>query len=47
MKFNLDHADECAAIYQKTIDEKAADITTRETDQIKACKSAGLYPPGR
>jgi len=47
LKFKLDHADECAAIYRKTIDEKAADITTREAEQIKACQSAGLYPPGK
>ena len=45
LKFKLDHADDCAAIYRKTIDEKAADITTREAEQIKACQSVDLYPP--
>jgi hypothetical protein len=45
LQFKLDHADDCAAIYQKTIDEKAADTTTRESEQIKACRSADLYPP--
>jgi hypothetical protein len=47
LKFRLDHADDCAAIYRKTIDEKAADITTREAEQIKVCKDADLYPPGK
>jgi hypothetical protein len=45
LTFNLQHADECAVIYKKTIDEKAADITTRESEQIKACQSVDLYPP--
>jgi hypothetical protein len=45
LKFKLDHVDGCAAVYRKTIDEKAADITTREAEQIKACQSVDLYPP--
>jgi len=41
------HADECAAVYKKTIDEKVSELTTRESEQIKACQSAGLYPPDK
>ncbi|MGA2723858.1 MAG: hypothetical protein ABSG79_15790 [Bryobacteraceae bacterium] len=47
LEIKLKHADECAAVYQKTIDEKASDVTTRETEQIKACQSIDLYPPAK
>lgn len=39
------HADDCLVVYTGTIDKKVADLTTRESDQIKACKSIDLYPP--
>jgi hypothetical protein len=45
LKLKLEYADACAAVYQKTIDERAADITTRESELIKTCRSADLYPP--
>lgn len=41
----LQHADDCAKIYKDTVDKKVSDLTTRETDMIKACKSIGSYPP--
>ena len=45
LKLKLEYADACAAVYQKTIDERAADITTRESELITTCRSADLYPP--
>ena len=45
LKSRLIHADDCLAMYQNTIDKKTSDLTTRESDQIKACKSIDLYPP--
>lgn len=47
LRARLDHADECTAVYRKTIDQKTSDLTMRESEQIKACQSAGLYPPGK
>jgi predicted nucleic acid-binding Zn-ribbon protein len=47
LKSRLEHADDCVAVYNKTIDEKVSDITTRESEQIKACKSLDLYPPNK
>jgi hypothetical protein len=43
----LKNVDACLAVYSKTIDEKAADITTRESELIQACKILSLYPPGK
>jgi len=79
LRAKVSHADECVAVYSKTIDKKrattlhrsvygsflrgirnglcrlwlpwrraqalAVDVTNREAEQIKACKSMGLYPP--
>ncbi len=41
----LKRADDCVAVYKKTIDEKVSDLTNRESEQIKACKAIDLYPP--
>jgi hypothetical protein len=41
----LQYVDKCLAVYHKTIDERAADITTREAELIKECKSFDMYPP--
>jgi hypothetical protein len=40
----LQHADDCAKVYKGTVDKKVSDLTTRETDMMKACKSIGSYP---
>jgi hypothetical protein len=45
LKQQMDHADECAALYRSTIDKKVSDMTTRKTDNVKACKAMDLYPP--
>jgi hypothetical protein len=45
LKVRMDHADDCLAVYNTTIDKKTGDLTTREADQITACKLADLYPP--
>jgi hypothetical protein len=45
LELKLKIVDACAAVYQKTIDEKAADITTREAELIKECRSLDSYPP--
>jgi hypothetical protein len=42
----LAYVDDCTAIYQKTIDMKQSDLTTRQADQVKACKALDLYPLG-
>jgi hypothetical protein len=42
---NLGRVDPCLAVYKSTIDKKISDLTTRESDQIKACKALDLYPP--
>jgi hypothetical protein len=39
--------DSCLATYHKTIDKKNADLTVRESEQVKACQSLDLYPPAR
>ena len=44
-KMRLDHVDECLAVYNKTIDKKISDLTTRDVDSVAACKAAELYPP--
>ena len=45
LKLRMEYADQCLAIYTTTIDKKASDLTTRETEQLQACRSANLYPP--
>jgi hypothetical protein len=45
LRAKVSHVDECVAVYIKTIEEKSADVTNRLAEQIKACKSMGLYPP--
>jgi hypothetical protein len=35
----LEHVDACVAVYRKTIDKKNADLTVRESEQVKACQS--------
>lgn len=37
--------DACALIYSKTVDKKISDLTVRETQQVQACQTAGMYPP--
>jgi TonB family protein len=44
-RLQLEHADECVKVFQETIDKKASDLTTRETEWITGCKSVDLYPP--
>ena len=41
----LKYVDSCIATYHKTIDKKNADLTVRESEQVKACQSLDLYPP--
>ena len=43
----LKYVDSCLAAYHKTIDKKNADLTVRESEQVKACQSLDLYPPAR
>lgn len=45
LKLRMDEADRCLAIFTATIDKKTSDLTTRETEQLQACRSANLYPP--
>ena len=47
LESRIRHADDCVAVYQKTIDKKVSDLTTRESEQIKACQSEDLYPPDK
>ena len=35
----------CAAVYEATIDKKMSDLTVREEEQVRACRTLGLYPP--
>jgi len=35
----------CAEVYKATIDKKINDLTVREEEQVKACRTLGLYPP--
>jgi hypothetical protein len=44
-KLQLEHVDECVGIYGATVDKKMSDLTVRETEQVKACKSLDVYPP--
>jgi hypothetical protein len=41
----LEFVDSCIATYHQTIEKKNADLTVRETEQVKACQSLELYPP--
>ena len=43
----LQHANDCVKFYKETVDKKVSDLTTRESDMIKACKSIDSYPPPR
>jgi hypothetical protein len=38
---------DCAGVYRDTIDAKVSDLTNRQAEQIKACKSLDLYPPDK
>jgi len=35
----------CAEVYKATIDKKVGDLTVREEEQVRACRTLGLYPP--
>jgi Zn ribbon nucleic-acid-binding protein len=39
--------DSCISTYHQTIDKKNADLTVRESEQVKACQSLDLYPPAK
>jgi len=39
LEAQLEHVDACVAVYRKTIDKKNADLTVRESEQVKACQS--------
>ena len=41
----IEHADNCTAVYRATIDKKVSDLTTRQSDQVNMCKSLDQYPP--
>jgi hypothetical protein len=41
----LKHVDDCTSVYHNTIDLKVSDLTGRQTESVKACRSLGLYPP--
>jgi hypothetical protein len=43
----LKNVDSCIATYHRTIDKKNADLTVRESEQVKACQSLDLYPPSK
>jgi hypothetical protein len=45
LKLRLGLADDCLKVYQRTIDKKVSDQTTRDVEQIKACQTLNLYPP--
>jgi hypothetical protein len=45
LKPRLDYADTCAKVYRITIDTKQSDVTVRQIEQMKACRSLELYPP--
>jgi TonB family protein len=44
-KAQMDNAETCVLIYKSTIDKRATDLTTRESEGVKACQSLNLYPP--
>ena len=37
------HGDECSKVFRDTIDKKQSDLTTRESESIKACQALDLY----
>jgi hypothetical protein len=45
--YRLKHVDECLRTYRETIDRKPAALTPEESEQIKQCQAAELYPPWR
>ena len=47
LKRRIDATDPCLKLYHETIDKKIADLTTRESDQIQACKALDMYPPSK
>jgi hypothetical protein len=40
----LDHVDACTALYHRTIDKRASDLTVQETTTVKECQDLDLYP---
>jgi hypothetical protein len=45
--YRLKHVDECLRTYRETIDKKPATQTPEESEQVKQCQGAELYPPWR
>lgn len=45
LQARLENSDTCVAVYSATIDKKVSDVTTRQSDQVDACKKLGQYPP--
>lgn len=43
-KNQLEHVDDCTALFHRTIDKKTSDLTVRETTQLKECTAMDLYP---
>ena len=43
----VDATDPCLKLYHDTIDKKIVDLTTRESEQVQACKALDLYPPSK
>jgi hypothetical protein len=43
----LEFVDSCISTYHQTIDKKNADLTVRESEQVKKCQSLDLYPPAK
>jgi hypothetical protein len=35
----------CAEVHKGTIDKRVSDLTVREEEQVRACRTLGLYPP--
>ncbi len=47
LKRKMDVTDPCLKLYHETIDKKIVELTTRESDQIQACKALDMYPPSK
>ena len=47
LKQRLDYVDGCLKVYRVTIDMKPSDLTIRQTEQVKECRSLDLYPPSK
>ena len=45
LKQRVEHVDGCVKVFQVTIDMKPSDLTIRQTEQVKECRSLDLYPP--